>query len=513
MLCGCFNVIKGVGTMMHVKEKRHFIMECFVILSVFWVISFLVIFYRYNEAVGDQINFHTELMKSQSELLSTTVKGEVKAAIDDLVWYATDKSSNGTIIKDITTIDSTILTELLRHKEKYIGLDVHDLDGRMVFGIDNRNQAVNLIEEHPPLSNHEIDAIIFKEDVRTVLVRLNPIGIVELYTATSDRTKYIHLEVELQSYQELKDAIEKQFGYHVGLTSSTGELWKNMGDPEIELCVWNNCSEDGMFEEISSSTGSIKGENSIVVWACLICGKEIPYGVDEVVWINEDGQVENSIIALSSLSGQPFVDIGVNQLKNMQNTVAVVLFVQLIAAMVLGYIYHKYRQAQLELKAQATRDGLTGFLNRSAGFEVLRNDMALAEREEQPLTVAFIDIDDLKTVNDIYGHDDGDLLIQTISDALRKYVREADSLVRIGGDEFILILPNCEIKKANDILSRSLAWLNELNSKKNYEWKANFSYGLSKYIPKSDMTADELVQIADQKMYLHKASKRDKSKN
>lgn len=489
------------------KQRRHFIKESIIILVVFWLISFLVIFYRYTSGIENQLNLQVELMKSQSELLTRTVKGEISAAIGDLVWYATNKSIGGAKISDVSSLSESSMIELLQHKTKYSRLVIYDMDFNVVVGADNETRTVIVSESDDHMKPKDISDILMDSDEKLVLIEYSEDGNVELSTLNDSETRIIHIHVELQNYHDLKESIEKQFGYHVGLTSENGSLWRNMGDPDIEPCKHLDCdgSEGDGFEEVDV----IRRENSIAVWSCLACGKEMPYGVDRIIWINETGTPENSIIALSSLSGQPFMDISIQRYNEMKNIVIMVLIIQFLAAIIIAYVYQKYHESQMELKNQATRDGLTGFLNRFAGFEVLRNDMALAEREKLPLTVAFIDIDGLKEVNDKYGHDDGDLLIQTISISLGKYVREADSLVRIGGDEFVLILPNCEIKKANDILSRSLAWLENYNAESKSEWTANFSYGLAKYVPESGMTADEIVQMADQKMYLHKKSKKE----
>jgi diguanylate cyclase (GGDEF)-like protein len=95
------------------------------------------------------------------------------------------------------------------------------------------------------------------------------------------------------------------------------------------------------------------------------------------------------------------------------------------------------REALLE---RATRDSLTGLLNRGAALEALRLDLAAARRSqgELVLTLFFIDLDDLKTINDSIGHDGGDVAIRTVAQALRHTARASDVIARFGGDEFVV---------------------------------------------------------------------------
>ncbi len=95
------------------------------------------------------------------------------------------------------------------------------------------------------------------------------------------------------------------------------------------------------------------------------------------------------------------------------------------------------KNAQLEIKIRAERDGMTGLLNRATTQERIMQMIAT----EKPGILLHIDLDDLKTINDIYGHGEGDFALQAIADNLRKHFRESDIIGRIGGDEFLVYLP------------------------------------------------------------------------
>jgi diguanylate cyclase (GGDEF)-like protein len=95
------------------------------------------------------------------------------------------------------------------------------------------------------------------------------------------------------------------------------------------------------------------------------------------------------------------------------------------------------REALLE---RATRDSLTGLLNRGAALEALTLDLATARRSqgELVLTLFFIDLDDLKMINDSIGHDGGDVAIRAVAEALKHTTRASDVIARFGGDEFVV---------------------------------------------------------------------------
>ena len=96
------------------------------------------------------------------------------------------------------------------------------------------------------------------------------------------------------------------------------------------------------------------------------------------------------------------------------------------------------RQLQDDMAARALRDPLTGLANRRLFNELLAAGLARTERSGLPLAVAFLDLDDFKNVNDTYGHDAGDAVLCETARRLRMIVRNADSVARVGGDEFVI---------------------------------------------------------------------------
>jgi diguanylate cyclase (GGDEF)-like protein len=111
------------------------------------------------------------------------------------------------------------------------------------------------------------------------------------------------------------------------------------------------------------------------------------------------------------------------------------------------------RRLELE-KLRARTDGMTGLLNAAAFVEQTDRALALARRDRAALTVAYIDLDDFKRINDRHGHAEGDRVLRAVAHALSEGIRGADVAARLGGDEFALLLPHTDGAGAQEVVGR-----------------------------------------------------------
>lgn len=165
-------------------------------------------------------------------------------------------------------------------------------------------------------------------------------------------------------------------------------------------------------------------------------------------------------------------------------------------------------QARKELEQEARHDALTGLYNRRSLDSLLPMAQARADRASLQMALMFIDLDGFKAINDTYGHDAGDDLLRTISARLQSSVRRTDSLIRLAGDEFIVILegiiPGAD--EAREVAKKLLAAIAEPIIIKGDVIRSNASVGFSMYEPGSGKAADELMREADRWMYKAKHS-------
>jgi diguanylate cyclase (GGDEF)-like protein len=166
------------------------------------------------------------------------------------------------------------------------------------------------------------------------------------------------------------------------------------------------------------------------------------------------------------------------------------------------------REALVE---RATRDSLTGLLNRGAALEALDLDLASARRSRGKLvlTVLFIDLDELKGINDSLGHDGGDDAIKAVADALRAATRASDVIARFGGDEFVVGWLGPRDSEAPALLATRIA---EFISHSVVEGdgrthKLGCSIGVATSEP-GDRTVEPLIERADHALYVAKANGR-----
>ena len=164
----------------------------------------------------------------------------------------------------------------------------------------------------------------------------------------------------------------------------------------------------------------------------------------------------------------------------------------------------------------ATYDAMTGLLNRRVGLLFLEREIKNTNRKGTPFALGYIDINNLKIVNDTYGHEEGDFLILTSTRFIKESIRETDILCRLGGDEFFAILRECTIEQAEKIWQKVVEKIDNFNGKKLKPYQISLSRGFIQYSTGDNKTADQLITEADAKMYIEKekykqASKKNKS--
>jgi diguanylate cyclase (GGDEF)-like protein len=159
------------------------------------------------------------------------------------------------------------------------------------------------------------------------------------------------------------------------------------------------------------------------------------------------------------------------------------------------------------LVEQSAHDKLTGVLARRVGEEILSLQFNHAVRTLRPLSLVFVDLDHFKMVNDRYGHEEGDRVLRTAAECLQKTLRQTDIVVRWGGEEFLVIMPETDGPGAVSALRRLRAAGLGLRPDGTPQ---TASIGVAECLSDGLATYGDLIELADQRMYQAKQSGRDR---
>lgn len=164
---------------------------------------------------------------------------------------------------------------------------------------------------------------------------------------------------------------------------------------------------------------------------------------------------------------------------------------------------HMLAESYLKL---AMLDPLTGLHNRRYAQDRLTADIARAQRHKSSLTVLMVDLDELKKINDQWGHAAGDLVLKTFGDRLSKAIRGSDLAARVGGDEFVVLLPECDPDQVQLVLDRLEALEVQAEARK---ISFRFSAGWTDY--RMGETPEQFLERADHALYVEKQSRKNQT--
>jgi len=179
------------------------------------------------------------------------------------------------------------------------------------------------------------------------------------------------------------------------------------------------------------------------------------------------------------------------------------IWITVWGALMLGNLINRLQLQKEEVEHIALHDSLTGLPNRKHFNEKALELISLSKRENIPFTLAMIDLNKFKKVNDVLGHQYGDLLLKKFAVRLKQNIREYDAAARLGGDEFMLLLRGKDIESSLMILNRIYKSIIEEYTLNNHNITIGASIGVSRF-PEDDTGYTELVHKADLAMYLAK---------
>jgi diguanylate cyclase (GGDEF)-like protein len=174
-----------------------------------------------------------------------------------------------------------------------------------------------------------------------------------------------------------------------------------------------------------------------------------------------------------------------------------------IVLLLIASLLIRLRSAFLHQKTLARTDYLTGVANSRHFFETAQNEINRVRRYKRPLTLAYLDVDDFKSVNDEYGHGVGDRVLKTVCTGVKRNLRETDMFARLGGDEFAILLPETDRSAAEVVIQKMREGL--LAEMCDNGWCVTFSIGVVTCVDPPPSVA-EVVKWGDDLAYQAKRS-------
>lgn len=286
---------------------------------------------------------------------------------------------------------------------------------------------------------------------------------------------------------------------------------------------------DELELRVKDRTSALMKTNQKLQASELRLRKIITSNADSIIIINENGIVNFVNPAAKKLfdrGSEEFIghkfefSINPNQSseieiirKNEQKAIAEMRVVQIEWGGQVSYLascrdVSEIVQLREKLKAMSLIDELTKLYNRRGFHELSKQQLKIAHRLKNVVLLIFVDLDNMKSINDNLGHQAGDQALKDTANILRDTFRKSDIIGRMGGDEFAILA--IEASKANiDIINRRLQGNIDIHNKSGKrQFELSMSIGISRFYPNSQQTLDDLIKQADEQMYLQKRKKK-----
>ena len=171
---------------------------------------------------------------------------------------------------------------------------------------------------------------------------------------------------------------------------------------------------------------------------------------------------------------------------------------QLGAFLFVTYFVSALRRSHQQEHELARTDDLTSVINHRSFFEASQQEINRARRHQHPFTVAYMDVDDFKLINDRYGHSAGDTVLRSVTQTIKNTIREIDVVARLGGDEFVILMPETDEAAARTVVARVHGDI--MDKIREHGWPITLSIGVVTWTT-PPRTVDVMLKQADEAMY------------
>jgi len=314
--------------------------------------------------------------------------------------------------------------------------------------------------------------------------------------------------------RNFKDLSESSHDEVVLLNSES--YWLSSNDSNLEWNFMFEDSEDKKFKKIYPEEWELifKDDGQVVTDKGLFTFR--PVSLEQIIYDSgkslSSGKVVLgggrwfivSTVLKDDTNGALFIDNKSNLMVDVLKKNAIYFMLIIIISSVVAFFIYLNKKTYTKIKYFSEFDTLTKTYNRRAGILKLNKLIPTDDRRKFGMSLCFIDINGLKEVNDTLGHKFGDELIITAVDVLKTTIREDDFVVRLGGDEFLIVFNQLEIDEAEEVWNRVVEAYNKINETEKRAYTISVSHGIVSHNKFHKSPVDELIKLADEKMYQEK---------
>lgn len=384
-------------------------------------------------------------------------------------------------------------------RESYVFTILNNLDEEnIVIAANQSEDLIKYYEELMKINNEYVNTL--RSNTKEKIDNSRPTSDEEIYNEMSRlNNELVNLQRQLNKQNSLLKAEKEK--YRITLESiAEGVI---TADNENKIVYLNSKAEEMLDWSLEKAKGKkcssvfklfIKNNNGYNLE--MISESDSEAAVSEVFLsslLKEKSEINNQEALLTPRNDQSF-PIEFSAAKIEESKGKVIIFRDI----------SERKDTERRLKKYASTDLLTEVLNRRAGLKYLQKEMNFVELNNYTLAIIFIDVNDLKLVNDNFGHQEGDKLLQQVSDILQQSIRRNDKVVRLGGDEFLLILPQSNKAAAEKIWERIQKEFEKVSVENEKNYKISVSHGAVEYSPDYKKSLDQLIKKADKLMYEEK---------
>ena len=294
--------------------------------------------------------------------------------------------------------------------------------------------------------------------------------------------------LSMEKVAQLIENYQRRYGREIYFVDRQGEITLRSSQFQQDIYLQNKAGLDQLFLQILSNPSAsvsydAKDGNTIYLNSRL---------VPEFDWFLIVEQINDP--ATAKIETALWINIAVSLA---------------ISICVLLVVHFTLRGYQRRLELMATKDKLTGATSRQVFDWVFKRAQKTALRKDWPLSMIVLDIDHFKNINDQYGHQFGDQVLKSVSQLIRKKVRDVDVLCRWGGEEFLLLLENCDQQHAAKVAETLRESISQLQIRiKDQRVSVTISAGVAEY--QLDESMDHLIERCDHAMYESKNKGRNR---